>query len=371
MLPSLVDIPTKTLLSLRRYSVLVAVLVTFVAIVPPAQAAEFDPSAIVFPLDGENHYSDTFDSCRGTGCSRTHQATDIMANGVKGLPVLAAAAGTVQWIGSPCCFLKIDHGGGWATQYIHLNNDTQNPDGSYSDDGQAWGIAPGIQVGTYVEAGQLIGWAGDSGNAENVGPHLHFEIWQGDTRINPYPYLLAAESAPSWTGSFKDDDYSVHEPDIDKIFLEGITIGCSFDNEFCPEMDITRGEMAAFIARAVHLSAASGEPAYTDVAGHLFQNEIDLIHTAGIGFGCTETEFCPDRPLERDEMAELLVRTFGYQNPDGIDFFNDDGDNPFEEAINRLANAGITIGCTETEYCPGRLLTRAEMATFYVRSLGL
>lgn len=357
----------------RRLQVLLAVLVTFVALIPPAQAAGFDPDQIIFPVDGDNHYSDTFDDCRGSGCSRTHQATDIMAD--KGLPVLAAAAGTVQWIGSDCCLLKIYHGDGWATQYIHMNNDTQNPDGSYSDDGNAWGIAPGIQVGTYVQAGQLIGWVGDSGNAEWTGSHLHFEIWKSGSRINPYPYLLAAEERaaedPTWTGIFRDDDYSVHEPDIDRLFLAGVTNGCSLNDEFCPERDITRGEMAAFIARALGLTAMSGEPAYTDVGDHYFRDEIDKIQTAGIGFGCTETEFCPDRPLQRDEMAELLVRAFGYQNPEGIDFFADDDGNPFEDSINKLANAGITIGCDDAEYCPYRLLTRAEMATFFVRALGL
>jgi len=358
---------------LRRLKVLAMVVVTLMASSLPALAADFDPNAIVFPVDGATYYSDTFDACRGgSGCPRTHQATDILTFGVKGLPVLAAAAGTVKWIGSTCCILKIDHGGGWATQYIHLNNDTQNADGSYSDDGQGYGIAPGIQVGTQVTAGQVIGWVGDSGNAENTGPHLHFEIWQGDTRINAYPYLIAAETR--WSGYFWDDDTSVHEADIDSIFAAGITIGCSLNNEFCPSQNITRGEMAAFISRTLHLTATTGVPIYNDVGGHLFETEIDQIQTVGIGFGCTETDFCPDRPLQRDEMAELLVRAFGYENLDGLDFFTDDTGNPFETSINKLASAQITLGCNPPEgdqFCPDRLLSRAEMASFFVRALGL
>lgn len=47
-----------------------------------------------------------------------------------------------------------------------LNNDTQHDDGTYSDDGEGWGIAEGLEKGTHVEAGQVIGWVGDSGNAE-------------------------------------------------------------------------------------------------------------------------------------------------------------------------------------------------------------
>lgn len=358
--------------SRRRLPILLAALAAFVALVPPAQAAGFDPGEIVFPVDGENHYSDTFDACRGSGCSRLHSATDIMAS--KGVPVVAAAAGTVKWIGSTCCLLRISHGDGWDTQYIHLNNDTQAADGTYTDDGAGWGIAPGIEVGAYVEAGQLIGWVGDSGNAEHITSHLHFEIWQGETRINPYPYLLAAEQRkiqPSFTGIFRDDDYSVHEPDIDKLYLAGITYGCSNDSDYCPEREITRGEMAAFIARTLNLKETTGAAQYTDQDGHYFEEEIDLVVTAGIGFGCTETEYCPDRALRRDEMAEMLVRSFGYTNPDETDFFVDDEENPFQESINSLAHVGVTIGCTETEYCPDRLLTRAEMASFFVRALDL
>ena len=132
--------------------------------------------------------------------------------------------------------------------------------------------------------------------------------------------------------------------------------------------------MAAFLARALGLSELSGEVAFDDVEGHLFQNAIDKTVTAGIGFGCDENNFCPDRALERDEMAELLVRAFGYDNPDGIDFFVDDNGNPFEVSINKLANHRITVGCNPPDndnYCPNRTLSRAEMATFFVRALKL
>jgi murein DD-endopeptidase MepM/ murein hydrolase activator NlpD len=149
----------------------------------PAQADGFDPSNIVFPVIGEVTFIDDFDQPRSGG--RTHDATDIM--GPKMLPVVAAADGVVRWISSSCCHLSIDHGGGWETWYIHLNNDTPG-----TDDGLAWGIAPGIERDTVVYKGQLIGWLGDSGNAEHTAPHLHFQIFHNGVAINPYEYLLAA-----------------------------------------------------------------------------------------------------------------------------------------------------------------------------------
>jgi hypothetical protein len=367
---------------LRRSTILISLAGFLLTLSLPAAATDFDPWQMVFPLDGDHSSSyDNFGACRGSGCSRRHEGNDIMA--AKGIPVLAVGHGVVAWISSPTALssvhIGIDHGNGWFSRYIHLNNDTQNADGSYSDDGQEYGIAPGLVIGSEVEAGQLIGWVGDSGNAEGSASHLHFELRSNPNgghgiAVNPNGYLLKAEH--DWTGTFRDDDNSTHEANIEKIFAEGITFGCNppLNTEFCPNRQITRGEMSAFIVRALDLHAASGSVLFDDVSGTTFENDIDKLMTAGIGFGCDENSFCPDQPLLRDEMAELLVRAFGYDNPDAVDFFGDDDGNRFEDSINKLANHRITRGCNppdNDEFCPGRTLIRAEMATFFVRALGL
>ncbi len=171
---------------------------------PAAARAEMDDNGVypmVFPVQGPHSFRDDFGACRGgADCPRLHEGVDIMAK--KGVPVVAAAAGQVIWIStdqSNCCYLGIRHDDGWVTRYIHLNNDTQNPDGSYSDDGQGWGIAEGITHGTRVHAGQLIAWVGNSGNAEHTAPHLHFELRKPDgshghgTAVSPYPSLVHAQ----------------------------------------------------------------------------------------------------------------------------------------------------------------------------------
>ena len=167
---------------------------------------------MIFPVQGPNYYSDTFGDSRG---DHLHAGQDIMTYGVKGVPVIAVAAGTVDWIGSSCCYLAIEHTDGWSTWYIHLNNDTQNPDGTYSDDGAEWGIAPGIERGSWVEAGELIGWVGDSGNAEWTAPHLHFELRDpSGTPVNSYESLRAATPTPP------SDSLCEGDADCDTVALQ-------------------------------------------------------------------------------------------------------------------------------------------------------
>jgi hypothetical protein len=131
--------------------------------------------------------------------------------------------------------------------------------------------------------------------------------------------------------------------------------------------------MAAFLRRELDLASTTTDY-FSDDGDNIFENDINALAAAGIAFGCTDTEYCPQSPLLREEMAELLVRTYGYDNPEGTDFFADDEGSRFEESINRLRNHGITKGCNPPDndsFCPAASLTRAQMATFFARALGL
>lgn len=173
-----------------KYSTIVLTL-SFLGILFPFMADAKVYSDIIFPVDGEVIFSDTWGAARGAG--RSHEGTDIMAD--KHVPVLAAVDGVIGW--SPLTepsygwIINLHGDDGYTYVYIHLNNDNPGTDDGLGGRDQA--IAPGVVQGARVEAGEVIGWVGDSGNAEWIAPHLHFEIRLEDgTAVNSYDTLVAA-----------------------------------------------------------------------------------------------------------------------------------------------------------------------------------
>jgi murein DD-endopeptidase MepM/ murein hydrolase activator NlpD len=183
------------LLSLKSplFAFALAAFVGLSAMIPalPAKATPAEPPfEVLFPQEtSETYFSSTFGARRSGG--RRHKGNDLMAPRMT--EVYAVADGTVIKVGSHRLSgrnVEIAHEGGWTSHYVHLNNDNVG-----TDDGDApWTLtlAPGVEEGMGVEAGQLIGWVGDSGNAEWTAPHTHFELRRDGVAINPYQILQNA-----------------------------------------------------------------------------------------------------------------------------------------------------------------------------------
>ena len=174
--------------------------------------------------------------------------------------------------------------------------------------------------------------------------------------------------------SFVDDDTSIFERDIEAIAAEGITRGCG-EESFCPDRAVTRGEMAAFLGRALEL-AGSGEDRFVDDDDSIFEADIQALAAAGITRGCNppeNDEFCPDGAVTRGQMAAFLGRSLRLPDSDE-DRFVDDDDSVFERDIQRIAADGITRGCnppTNDRFCPDDPVTRGQMAALLTRALDL
>lgn len=121
----------------------------------------------IWPLPGVSYISAGYNGYPG------HKGLDIA--GPYGTPVVAAAPGTVieannydSWGDSWGYYVLVYHNGTYTTRYAHLSS-----------------LAVGN--GEYVSAGQIVGYEGATGNV--TGPHLHFEVYQNGTRVDPMAFL--------------------------------------------------------------------------------------------------------------------------------------------------------------------------------------
>lgn len=170
------------------------------------------------------------------------------------------------------------------------------------------------------------------------------------------------------SGAFGDDDGSVHEPDINAIAAAGITAGCG-PALYCPNLSVTRAEMATFLTRGLKLTPIDSGP-FADISGNIHSRNINAIAAAGITKGCSATAFCPNQAVTREEMASFLARALGLPAGSGNPFSDVTG-GAHAADIAAIATAGITTGCAPSRYCPFNPVTRAQMGSFLARAFEL
>jgi hypothetical protein len=166
---------------------------TFLCVLVGSAAASSERvPRLVFPVVGQASYRDDFGDPRGQG---THQGIDIVAP--RKAVAVAAEPGTVQfWTTSASagCMLYLRGKSGTVYQYIHLNNDVGKGNDNRGRCVPGVAYAPGLLDGAQVAAGQPIGFVGDSGDANGIQPHLHFEVHPGDkAAVDPFRYLNRAQ----------------------------------------------------------------------------------------------------------------------------------------------------------------------------------
>jgi murein DD-endopeptidase MepM/ murein hydrolase activator NlpD len=129
----------------------------------------------IWPIDGKlmGPFGQRTDPFSGEGAF--HKGVDISAP--TGTPVQATADGIVvfsEWESGYGRLVKVDHGGGIITYYAHLSR-------AY------------VQPGQELHRGDLLGAVGSTGRV--TAPHLHYEVRNNGTPVNPYPYLVPKAAA--------------------------------------------------------------------------------------------------------------------------------------------------------------------------------
>ena len=134
------------------------------------------PTSLAMPVQGvrANQVADTYGAPRGR--DRTHQGVDIFAK--RGTPVLSSTRGLV---------IAVREGGLGGRQVWVLGPAQQRHYYAHLED---W--APGLARGDVVEAGDMLGFVGDSGNAKGTPPHLHYGAYGESGAYDPLPLLRAA-----------------------------------------------------------------------------------------------------------------------------------------------------------------------------------
>lgn len=140
-------------------------------------AAMPKPAYLPVPVEGVRPRAlrDTWGGARSEG--RKHEGIDIFAE--RGTPVRSSTEGIVTQVGTNRLgglVVWVMGPGRQRHYYAHLDR--------YSD----------VEAGMRIEAGRVLGYVGNTGNAKGTPPHLHYGIYDMDGAINPYPMLKADPS---------------------------------------------------------------------------------------------------------------------------------------------------------------------------------
>jgi len=253
--------------------------------------------------------------------------------------------------------------------FINLGDNSANLDnqnGGFTVFGQV--VGNGMDVADAIAALAIVNAGGaftDLPVIDFSGGTLHREnLVMTDVVL----WRFADVPADHWAFSF-----------IETLADSGITSGCDLDN-YCPLSPVTRAQMAVFLERGINGSdysppAASGN-VFLDVDGGDFAASfIEQFFLDGITSGCGNNNYCPDIEVTRAQMAVFLLRAkhgADYSPPPASGLFDDVPLSHWAvHWIEQLATEGITSGCDNDNFCPGAVVTRDQMAVFLVRAFEL
>ncbi|HUF31910.1 MAG TPA: S-layer homology domain-containing protein [Acidimicrobiales bacterium] len=179
------------------------------------------------------------------------------------------------------------------------------------------------------------------------------------------------------TSSFADRPDGATGEAVDCVAFYGITRGAT-NSHYAPELTVIRGQMASFLVRSMRVGgAAVPEPrspyGFDDIASSVHADAIDQLGQTGVTTGTGPRTFHPDLEVTREQMASFVARAIEViaaaplPEPAGPAF--DDVSGTHARRIDQLAELGVVVGVAPHRYAPGALVTRGQMALFLARAL--
>lgn len=188
---------------------------------------------------------------------------------------------------------------------------------------------------------------------------------------NDAPYYVLTGELRCLTERFTDCPYRWYHEPIDFVLANRLMFGVS-STEFAPEDGMTRGMMISVLYRAAGSPEVAGPSSFVDVSENRYYSDaIAWAQECGIVKGITETEFAPDAPVSREQVASILWRYAGRPAAEGdLSSFTDAAQisNYAREAMCWAAETGLFVG-SGGQLRPTQDITRAEFASVMMRWL--
>ena len=216
---------------------------------------------------------------------------------------------------------------------------------------------------------------GPDGNFLVVATYEQFGPNQSSGRF----FRLTPDGVATLLGSMNHISKGVaFVPPVLTVGVNGLAAACSGSNN-CPDDAVTRAQMAMFLERGMRGNDFVPPPAtgntFLDVGASDFAASfIEQLFMDSITGSCGGNNYCPNDNVTRAQMAVFLLRAehgAGYMPPAPTGIFGD-VDLAYWAAgwIDQLAAEGITTGCGGGNYCPDNPVTRTQMAAFIERTFG-